>query len=109
MDMKRIRKTLAARRAQLQARLEKTHRHIFGREEPVSPNFSEQVKEMENDGVVRALNEEGLEELANIDRALGRIDDGSYASCGRCGGDIGEARLKAVPYADRCIGCAEAE
>ncbi len=107
MDTKQVRKTLEARKAQLRARLEKTHRHIFGRDRPVSPNFSEQVKEMENDEVVRALNAEALEELADIDRALGRVDDGSYPRCGRCGGDIGEARLKAVPYTDRCIGCAE--
>jgi RNA polymerase-binding protein DksA len=50
----------------------------------------------------------GLEEnaghlLSEIDAALGRIDDGTYGLCTRCGRPIGEERLEAVPYATLCI------
>jgi DnaK suppressor protein len=52
--------------------------------------------------------DEGLEEgaqqtLAEIDRALARIDDGSYGICERCGQPIGEGRLQARPWATLCI------
>jgi DnaK suppressor protein len=43
--------------------------------------------------------------IAKIDEALARIDDGTYGLCTRCGGDIGDARLRASPAAERCIAC----
>ncbi len=50
----------------------------------------------------------GLEEntehvLAEIEAALGRIDEGTYGTCIRCGREIGAERLDAVPYATLCI------
>jgi len=52
--------------------------------------------------------DEGLEEgaqqtLAQIDRALSRIDDGTYGTCERCGKAIPEERLRARPWATLCI------
>ena len=52
--------------------------------------------------------DEGLEEgaqqtLAQIDRALARIDDGTYGTCERCGKPIAEERLRARPWATLCI------
>lgn len=52
--------------------------------------------------------DEGLEEgaqqtLAQIDRALARIDDGTYGTCERCGKAIAEERLRARPWATLCI------
>ena len=52
--------------------------------------------------------DEGLEEgaqqtLAQIDRALAKIDDGTYGTCERCGKPIGEERLRARPWATLCI------
>ena len=52
--------------------------------------------------------DEGLEEgaqqtLEQIDRALARLDEGSYGTCERCGHAIGEERLRARPWATLCI------
>ena len=52
--------------------------------------------------------DEGLEEgaqqtLAQIDRALTKLDDGTYGTCERCGREIGEERLRARPWALFCI------
>ncbi len=51
---------------------------------------------------------EGLEEgaqqtLAQIDRALAKLDDGTYGTCERCGREIGEERLRARAWALLCI------
>ena len=43
--------------------------------------------------------------LVRIDRALGRIDDGTYGTCERCGKDIPEERLEARPWAELDIDC----
>ena len=45
-------------------------------------------------------------ELAEIDHALARIDDGTYGICARCGKRITVARLDARPTAELCIDCA---
>ena len=47
--------------------------------------------------------------LASIDAALGRIEDGSYGRCERCGEAISEERLEALPYATKCIECKRLE
>jgi DnaK suppressor protein len=45
-------------------------------------------------------------ELADIDRGLARIADGTYGSCTNCGNRITVARLDARPTAELCIDCA---
>ena len=52
--------------------------------------------------------DQGLEEgaqqtLGEIDRALAKIDDGTFGICERCGNPIGEERLRARPWATLCI------
>ena len=47
--------------------------------------------------------------MGKIDRALARMDDGTYGICSRCGKPIEKARLKALPYADLCIKDAQAQ
>jgi len=46
--------------------------------------------------------------IQKIDRALKRIDDGTYGVCERCGKPIEKARIKALPYVDLCIKDAQA-
>ncbi|CAN5527570.1 MAG: TraR/DksA C4-type zinc finger protein [Actinomycetota bacterium] len=43
------------------------------------------------------------EQMRDIDRALARVQDGSYGSCEVCGRPIGEERLRAKPAARLCI------
>jgi DnaK suppressor protein len=47
--------------------------------------------------------------LGKIDRALARMDEGTYGICSRCGKPIEKARLKALPYVDLCIKDAQAQ
>ena len=46
--------------------------------------------------------------LQKIDRALQRIEAGTYGSCDPCGKPIEKARIKALPYVDLCIKDAQA-
>jgi RNA polymerase-binding transcription factor DksA len=46
--------------------------------------------------------------LAKIDRALQRMDAGTFGICDRCGKPIEKARVKALPYVDLCIKDAQA-
>jgi DnaK suppressor protein len=47
--------------------------------------------------------------IEKIDKALERIEDGTYGLCERCGRPIEKARIKALPYASLCIKDKQAE
>jgi RNA polymerase-binding protein DksA len=47
--------------------------------------------------------------LAQTERALGRLDDGSYGICESCGQPIGKNRLMAFPRATLCLSCKQRE
>lgn len=44
-------------------------------------------------------------QLNQVDRALGSLDEGTYGTCNECGEEIEEKRLKAVPWAEFCLSC----
>lgn len=62
----------------------------------------------ERDQELSVVNSE-KDKLAQIERALGRIDDGSYGVCEACGEPIGKMRLMAFPRATLCLTCKQRE
>ena len=54
-----------------------------------------------------ALDARETAELAAVDAALKRIEDGVYGLCADCGVVIPAPRLHAAPEAARCIDCQE--
>jgi DnaK suppressor protein len=49
------------------------------------------------------LGEGAQQTLDQIDRALAKLDEGTYGICERCGKPIGEDRLRARSWATLCI------
>lgn len=56
-----------------------------------------------------ALTHNARELLAQNERALARMADGSYGVCESCGRPIGKARLQAFPRATMCVQCKQRE
>jgi DnaK suppressor protein len=56
-----------------------------------------------------ALTENARELLALSERALARMDDGTFGVCDSCGQPIGKARLQAFPRATLCVTCKQRE
>lgn len=73
----------------------------------VSADWSEQATERENDEVLDSLGNASEHELLMINSALKRIDSGEYFYCVDCGGEIPASRLALLPFATRCVSCAE--
>ena len=65
----------------------------------------EAISRLTDIGVGRTL-ESGL---GRTERALEKLDEGTYGTCDRCGGPIAEKRLRALPDSVLCVGCAAAE
>jgi DnaK suppressor protein len=47
--------------------------------------------------------------LARTERALAKVDDGTYGMCDTCGQPIAPARLEAMPDGVMCLACASSE
>jgi RNA polymerase-binding protein DksA len=101
-----IREILLSKQAELSRRRESIKEKLKrGR----SADSQEQAQELENAEVVDALGNETRAELNKIAKALDQIKNETYGICVDCGEEIPMARLKAYPFADRCIRCATAE
>ena len=56
-----------------------------------------------------SLGSQDAARLQLVDNALDRIRQGRYGKCVKCGKDIPQQRLKALPYALMCVNCASEE
>ena len=77
--------------------------------EPGDVQFDEESGQGDTMNVERerdlALSAQALAAVEDIDKALLKIDDGTYGICERCGQPIPKERLKALPYAALCVAC----
>jgi RNA polymerase-binding protein DksA len=104
MEFESIRKDLTAQHEKLLRRLPRVEtdgRHAEG----LNPDFAEQAVERQNDEVLHSLDDAIRAEIAQIEKALARLDDGSYGRCEGCGRSIATKRLEALPFATRCVAC----
>ena len=77
--------------------------------EPGDVQFDEESGEGDSIGMERErdlqLAGQARATVEEIDRALAKIDAGTYGICERCGQPIPKARLKVLPYAALCVAC----
>ena len=62
-----------------------------------SNDFDKQILDVSSALEVKTLNK--------INAAITRMKNGHYGQCAQCGENIGEDRLKAMPYAVLCVKC----
>ena len=102
-----LREQLVARRRELLDRIQNIESNFRREDDPLEKDAEEQSLQIEDDDVLNALDEAGRRELAGIERAIARMESGTYGTCARCGELIAAARLRALPSAEHCIRCAE--
>ena len=77
--------------------------------EPGDVQFDEESGQGDTMNVERerdlALSAQAMAAVEDIDRALAKIDAGTYGICERCGQPIPRERLRALPYAALCVAC----
>ncbi|NKB60116.1 MAG: TraR/DksA family transcriptional regulator [Alphaproteobacteria bacterium] len=102
-DLQEVKKMLEARVQTLSAKVDEIEDDL---REPADPDFAEQATEAEADEVLEGLESSALLEIAQINAALARIEEGTYGECATCGEPVGDKRLEAIPHAAQCINCA---
>ena len=70
-------------------------------------DLADTATELRNQEFDYSVSEKERAELAGIDEALVRIEEGVYGECEECGEKISDARLKAILWAPLCIACQE--
>ena len=101
-------------RARLEERRADLRERVDALAEPPELGAAQGFGKRIGDGTVEAirrLTEIGVgtsleEALARTERALAKLDDGSYGRCDVCGGAIAPARLEAMPDSVLCVACA---
>jgi RNA polymerase-binding transcription factor len=110
LDLAAIRRELEARRARARERVaalaqrpELGSAQGFGKR--IGDGTTEAISRLTEIGVGESL-ERGLD---RTERAIAKLDDGTYGSCDACGGPITAARLRALPDGVLCLACAATE
>lgn len=63
--------------------------------------------ESEDHSRIQALLEANRNQLNRVQKALAKLESGTYGKCERCGKAIAEARLEAMPWAIYDVECEE--
>ncbi len=101
--------------ALLEERRQALRRELRGRIRAVRTGGAErsteqpgEVAEVDSqDGIEFSLIQIKAEALSRVDEALTRLSEGRYGWCIECGDEIAAVRLRALPFAVRCLDCEE--
>ncbi|HVC39352.1 MAG TPA: TraR/DksA C4-type zinc finger protein [Candidatus Dormibacteraeota bacterium] len=111
-DLADIRRQVESEQARLThelAQLSGVATNGAGREAPFHEHPTEHAGEMEEQERLQAIRENLQQMYEQCDDALGRLERGEYGLCRGCGQEIAIERLRALPYATRCVPCKEAK
>lgn len=104
MDLGLVRRRLEGRRSEIVVEIERLTAPpevganvAFGKR--IGDGTTEAVERISTTATARSL----TASLADIDRALAKVGDGTYGRCDRCGNEIAAARLEARPASVRCV------
>jgi DnaK suppressor protein len=97
---------LMRRRDELAERTRRVDSDLHREHEPLVADFADQAIQRENEDVLREIGATSRAQLRQVNQALERLQSGQYLNCSHCGGDIGEARLRAIPETTLCAACA---
>jgi DnaK suppressor protein len=118
-QLRTLREMLTDEKSELEKHFEINEQTATGMEESLRASTSElfavdnhpadvgtELFERERD---LAVNENIVEQLGEIKRALVKMNDTRYGVCETCGEDIPYARLEAIPYTAYCVEHAAAQ
>lgn len=103
-EIEQLQEILLAKRDELNSRIEQRRQEILMEQEP--EDEAGIAVRNSSAGMAIANIERELRTMGEIDLSLRRMETGEYGVCGVCGEEIPLARLNAIPWTRRCVGCA---
>lgn len=108
VDVDKMHKRLRKKQKVLAERVEVEKKKV----EPsltANPDRTEMAMEYAYRGRRMSVLEQLEDQLTDVNKALIRIDEGTYGNCTNCGQPIQAERLEALPQAELCIDCQRKE
>ena len=102
----RLHKTLVSRRHELRKRLGielEDLAHV--KHSSASGDVADAAFDASGEEIASTLAELEAKELAQVERAIRRLKNGTYGKCEACAAKIPVARLNALPFSTVCIKC----
>jgi len=103
IDTAKFRALLESRKAELQSRMTEIDDMLDASQ---SKDWEELATERESDEVLERMGAEGKAEMAKIEAALDRMEEGEFGYCVKCGNEISTERLELLPHTPFCRTCA---
>ncbi|HHB81195.1 MAG TPA: TraR/DksA family transcriptional regulator [Aliiroseovarius sp.] len=103
VDIAKYKAQLAKREAELDARLLEIEAELDSHH---SKDWEELATEREGDEVLEREGQLAKEEIAKIQAAYARLEEGEFGYCVKCGAEIQPERLDLVPFTPFCRKCA---
>lgn len=100
-----IKHELIDKKNELEVELARLYREKFSDDQVQDP--ADQALSSTMESLRSTMQDTRLEEYRRINRALEKINEGTYGICVDCEGPISEKRLQSFPNAERCIVCQE--
>ena len=101
----RLHQTLLARRTELRKRLGMELQDLHRKQSSATGDSADAAFDSSGEEIASQLAELESKELAQVERALRRLKQGTYGQCEVCTTRIPVARLNALPYSTVCIKC----
>ena len=98
----KMRVILEDRKSEIEARLREIETEL---DSHMSKDWEELATERESDEVLEREGTLGQEEIAKIQAAFVRMDQGEFGYCVKCGDEVSEERLAVVPHTPFCRKC----
>lgn len=115
-EIEELKQRLIEERRDLQAQFDELEESTFGQNQTDLTGEMGFDEEYADAGTATFERERDLSLVNNlrdlmerIDKALSKIDEGTYGLCDRCGKPIEKLRIKALPYANLCLKDKQAE
>lgn len=106
-EVERYRRLLEAKKSTASAELAKTRTAEEETTEELTQDIADKAVSSYTREFLYSLTDVERNTLILIDKALTRIEEGTFGSCQNCGAPMSEKRLDAVPWAPHCIECQE--
>src|ERR1051325_2513069 len=103
--MKELRDRLQQERRALIEAARDSNKSLNFMSEDQEPELEEEGQQDRDSDLLEHLEEHDQTRIAEIDAALGRMDAGAWGRCERCGKEISEERLRAMPTTTLCEAC----
>jgi DnaK suppressor protein len=106
-DKDEFRKLLAAKKESITRKLTDTITESKEMESNVAQDLVDKAETSYTKEFLLSLSDGERDQLLQIDEAPKRLEHGDFGFCQVCHKEIGEKRLKAIPWTPLCINCQE--